>query len=60
MNTMETTMENTQTLTTEEWMEMDSLRKAITENPAAVHPEKMEKFAELLIRSWKENECSIC
>ena len=44
-------------LTQEEWNEMDALRRAIKDNPASVHPEKMEKFTELLVRSWQlENE----
>jgi len=44
-------------LTQEEWDEMDALRRAIKDNPASVHPEKMEKFTELLVRSWQlENE----
>ena len=40
-------------LTQEEWDEMDALRRAIKDNPASVHPEKMEKFTELLVRSWQ-------
>jgi len=40
-------------LTQEEWNEMDALRRAIKHNPASVHPEKMEKFTELLVRSWQ-------
>ena len=39
-------------MTQEEWDEMDALRRAITENPAAVHPGKQERFTELLVRSW--------
>ena len=44
---------HTQSLTDEEWNEMDALRRAIKDNPASVHPEKMEKFTELLVRSWQ-------
>jgi hypothetical protein len=40
-------------LTNEEWGEMDAIRRAIKDNPASVHPEKMEKFTELLVRSWQ-------
>jgi len=32
------------------------LKKAINTNPAAVHPDKMEKFTELLVRSL-EGKC---
>lgn len=38
-------------LTTEEWKEMDDLRKAINQNPASVHPEKQERFTQLFVRS---------
>ena len=40
-----------QLLTVDEWNELNALRQAINEGPAAVHPNKMEKFTELLIRS---------
>jgi len=43
--------ENTQ-LTEEEWRELVALKEQINQNPAAVHPEKMELFTELLVRSW--------
>ena len=44
-------------LTAEEWNELNALRQAIQEGPAAVHPSKMEKFTELLIRSqWHKTE----
>jgi hypothetical protein len=39
-------------LTDAEWKELVALKKAINDNPAAVHPEKMELFTELLVRSW--------
>ena len=39
-------------MTEEEWNEMNALRRAITENPASVHPAKQERFTELLVRSW--------
>ena len=40
-----------QELTREEWNELIALKNAINENPATVHPEKMELFTELLVRS---------
>jgi hypothetical protein len=39
-------------LTDDEWNELVALKKAINTNPASVHPEKMELFTELLVRSW--------
>lgn len=39
------------TLNKEEWNEMDSLRRAINDHPASVHPDKMERFTELFVRS---------
>lgn len=38
-------------LTTEEWNELNVLRKAINYDPSTVSPEKMEKFTELFVRS---------
>ena len=46
----------TNTLTTEEWEELVALKNAINDNPASVHPEKMELFTELLVRSL-EGKC---
>lgn len=43
-------------LTDEEWNELISLKEAINDNPATVHPQKMEKFTELLVRSL-EGKC---
>lgn len=43
-------------LTKEEWNELVALKNAINDNPASVHPEKMELFTQLLVRSW-ETEC---
>ena len=40
------------TMTKEEWKEMNDLRIAISEYPASVVPEKQERFAELLVKSW--------
>jgi hypothetical protein len=39
-------------LTTEEWKELVALKDLINQNPAAVHPDKMELFTQLLVRSW--------
>lgn len=38
-------------LTDEEWQELVALKDQINQNPAAVHPDKMELFTELLVRS---------
>jgi hypothetical protein len=38
-------------LTTEEWKELNALREAINLDPHQVHPNKMEKFTELFVRS---------
>jgi hypothetical protein len=38
-------------LTNEEWDEMNVLKQAINDYPATVHPEKMERFTELFVRS---------
>jgi hypothetical protein len=46
----------TETLTAEEWEELVALKEAINDNPATVHPQKMEKFTELLVRSL-EGKC---
>jgi hypothetical protein len=43
---------STQPLSDEEWKELVALKKAINTHPASVHPEKMELFTELLVRSW--------
>ncbi len=40
-----------QTLTDEEYEELNALRKAINDNLASVHPEKQERFTELFVRS---------
>jgi hypothetical protein len=39
-------------MTDEEFEEMSALRAAISDNPAAVHPTKQERFTELLVQSW--------
>lgn len=38
-------------LTEEEWDEMVALKEAISLLPSSVHPRKMERFTELLIKS---------
>lgn len=38
-------------MTTEEWKEMDSIRRAIGDMPSSVCPQKMERFTELFVRS---------
>lgn len=45
-----------QELTNDEWNELVALKDAINHNPASVHPEKMELFTELLVRSL-EGKC---
>ena len=41
-------------LTSEEWEELVVLKNAINYDPASVHFEKMERFAELMVRSLQE------
>jgi hypothetical protein len=43
----------TEYLTTEEWNEMDILRKAMNYSLASVHPEKQERFTELFVKSLR-------
>lgn len=43
-------------LTDEEWKELVALKEAITYSPQTVSAEKMEKFAELMVRSL-EGKC---
>lgn len=52
----------TEYLTTEEWNELNALRKAINYSPHTVAPEKMEKFTELMVRSLegKGDPVSVC
>lgn len=45
-----------ETLTKEEWDELVALKEAITYRPASVSSEKMEKFAELMVRTL-EGKC---
>ena len=50
---------NAATLTEEEWNELVALKEAITYAPQTVSAHKMEKFAELMVRSLegKESNC---
>ncbi len=41
----------TEDLTTEEWNELVALKEQIEQNPAVVHPDKMELFTNLLVRT---------
>ena len=41
----------TSDLSNDEWNELVALKDAINHNPASVHPEKMELFTELLVRT---------
>ena len=44
------------TLSEEEWSELVALKEAITYRPASVSAQKMEKFAELMVRSLEGKE----
>lgn len=39
------------TLTADEWNELIALKSAITDNIAAVHPSRLERFSELFART---------
>jgi len=43
-------------LTKEEWNELVALKEAITYAPQTVSAQKMEKFAELMVRSLEGKE----
>ena len=38
-------------LSNDEWNELVALKDVINQNPAAVHPEKMELFTALLVKT---------
>jgi hypothetical protein len=38
-------------LSNDEWNELVALKNVINQNPASVHPEKMELFTALLVKS---------
>ena len=46
----------TEVLTKEEWNELIALKEAITYAPHTVSAHKMEKFAELMVRSLEGKE----
>jgi len=46
-------------LTKEEDQEFQALKRAINEYPASVHPEKMERFTELLIKTLDSKTSSL-
>jgi hypothetical protein len=46
----------TEILTQEEWDELIALKEAITYAPQTVSAQKMEKFAELMVRSLEGKE----
>jgi len=35
----------------EDWEELQAIRRAINDNPASVHPAKMERFTELFVQT---------
>ncbi len=55
-NSMTLAKTGTETLTQEEWNELVALKEAISYAPQTVSAEKMEKFAELMVRSL-EGKC---
>jgi hypothetical protein len=43
-----------------DWEELIALKSVISYNPASVHPDKMEKFTELLVKSLRgKGEASV-
>lgn len=54
--TMTLSKTGTAELTKEEWNELIALKDAITYRPQSVSTERMEKFAELMVRSL-EGKC---
>ncbi len=49
----------TEVLSTDEWNELVALKDAITYAPQTVSPEKMEKFAELMVRTLEgKGDCT--
>jgi hypothetical protein len=44
-------LSNKKDLTNEEWNELIALKNAINSNPATVHPDRMELFTALLVKS---------
>ena len=50
---------SSEVLTTEEWNELVALKEAITYAPQTVSAHKMEKFAELMVRSLEGKRSDI-
>jgi hypothetical protein len=46
-------------ITKEEFYELDAIRRAIKDNPASVHPDQMERFTELFVKSIKEKNYDV-
>jgi hypothetical protein len=44
-------MKTTPKITEDEWYELAELKSAISINPASVHPDEMEKFTELFVKT---------
>lgn len=42
---------NSSDLSNDEWNELVALKNAINTNPASVHPEKMELFTAMLVKT---------
>lgn len=42
---------NSSDLSNDEWNELVALKNAINANPASVHPEKMELFTAMLVKT---------
>ena len=58
-NTMTLAKTGTANLTNEEWDELIALKNAITYSPQTVSSQKMEKFAELMVRSLEgKGDCT--
>ena len=55
-NSMTLAKTGTENLTQEEWEELVALKEAISYAPQTVSAEKMEKFAELMVRTL-EGKC---
>lgn len=58
-NTMTLAKTGSKNLTKEEWEELVALKNAISYAPQTVSAEKMEKFAELMVRSLEgKGDCT--
>lgn len=58
-NTMTLAKTGTEILTKEEWNELVALKNAISYAPQTVSAEKMEKFAELMVRTLEgKGDCT--